>query len=157
MKIDLENSEMVEEIVNIFVRYSNLRELYIEHLSTGNYLGMKKPERFEEALQPLPARSYDGLTEKNDHRKLAEVKSSVVGTITLERRDQSEKIRKGDLVTEHQLLGTILHLGNLLEEIESPCPGQIAEIFVEDGSSVDYGQLLFKITVQSAQEATQPP
>lgn len=145
MEIDLGNNETVEEIMDIFVRYPNLRELYIERLSTGNYLYMKKPERSEWMLQPLPAPSCVGPTAKKGHYELVEIKSSVVGTFTLGYRDQEEKIKKGDLVTKRQILGNILHLKDVLEEIESPCAGQIVEILVEDGNTIEYGQLIFKI------------
>lgn len=153
--IDLGNIEHIKEIMDAFITHSSIEELRLEQLSTGNSLGMKKPQKLQGIiLQPLPVQPCDSQTKHNGHHKLIEVKSSVVGTFTLgySNGGQKNKIKKGDRISYKQLLGKILHLRDILEPLEAPCAGQIVEIFVEDDSSVDYGQLLFTV-----KEAAQPP
>ncbi|GLV57036.1 acetyl-CoA carboxylase biotin carboxyl carrier protein subunit [Dictyobacter sp. S3.2.2.5] len=50
----------------------------------------------------------------------------------------------GDRVKPGQLVGTIQSL-NVINEVESTIAGSIAEILVQDGQAVEYGQQLFLI------------
>lgn len=50
----------------------------------------------------------------------------------------------GDRVKAGQLVGTIESL-NVFNEVEAPVAGHVAEIFVQDGQPVEYGQLLMTI------------
>lgn len=50
----------------------------------------------------------------------------------------------GDRVKPGQLVGTIQSL-NVINEVESTIAGSVAEILVQDGQAVEYGQQLFLI------------
>ena len=56
----------------------------------------------------------------------------------------SMKVREGDVVKKGQVLA-IVEAMKLMNEIESDFDGEIAEIYVENGKPVEYGQKLFRI------------
>ena len=53
-------------------------------------------------------------------------------------------VKAGDRVEKGQTLG-IVEAMKLMNEIESDFDGEIAEIYVENGQPVEYGQKLFRI------------
>ena len=53
-------------------------------------------------------------------------------------------VKAGDTVKKGQILG-IIEAMKLMNEIESDFDGKVAEIYVENGQAVEYGQPLFRI------------
>lgn len=53
-------------------------------------------------------------------------------------------MRTGDKIKQGQVLA-IVEAMKLMNDIESEYEGEIAEIYVENGQSVEYGQPLFRI------------
>lgn len=73
------------------------------------------------------------------------VKSPLIGTFyTAPSEDAKPFVSVGDSVEEGQILA-IVEAMKLMNEIESDFAGTIAEILVENGDTVEYGQPLFVI------------
>ena len=58
--------------------------------------------------------------------------------------DAAPYVQVGDMVKKGQVLG-IVEAMKLMNEIESEFEGKVAEIYVENGQAVEYGQPLFRI------------
>ena len=73
------------------------------------------------------------------------VKSPLVGTFYAAPSEDAEPfVKVGDSVKEGQVLA-IVEAMKLMNEIESDFAGTVAEILVENGEGVEYGQPLFVI------------
>ena len=73
------------------------------------------------------------------------VKSPLVGTFYAAPAEDAEPfVKVGDRVKEGQVLA-IVEAMKLMNEIESDFTGTVAEILVENGQAVEYGQPLFVI------------
>ena len=73
------------------------------------------------------------------------VTSPLVGTFyAAPSQDLPPYVQVGDKVKKGQVLG-IIEAMKLMNEIESDFDGEIAEIYVENGKPVEYGQKLFRI------------
>ena len=57
-------------------------------------------------------------------------------------------VKVGDRIKVGQLVATIESL-NVINEVESPFAGEIAEILVQDGQPVEYGQPLMTVESES--------
>ncbi len=83
------------------------------------------------------------ITEPNDH--LIVVHSPIVGTFYAAHSQEADPyVRVGDFVKKGQTL-CIVEAMKLMNEIESDLSGTLAVICVDDKSSVEFGQPLFKI------------
>ena len=73
------------------------------------------------------------------------VKSPLVGTFYAAPSEDAEPfVSAGDSVKKGQTLA-IVEAMKLMNEIESDFDGKVAEIYVENGQAVEYGQPLFRI------------
>ena len=73
------------------------------------------------------------------------VKSPLVGTFyAAPSEDAAPFVSVGDLVKKGQTLA-IVEAMKLMNEIESDFDGKVAEVYVENGQAVEYGQPLFRI------------
>ena len=73
------------------------------------------------------------------------VKSPLVGTFyAAPAEDADSFVSVGDQVKKGQTLA-IVEAMKLMNEIESDFDGKVAEIYVENGQAVEYGQPLFRI------------
>ena len=73
------------------------------------------------------------------------VTSPLVGTFyAAPSQDLPPYVQVGDKVKKGQVLA-IVEAMKLMNEIESDFDGEIAEIYVENGQTVEYGQKLFRI------------
>lgn len=73
------------------------------------------------------------------------VKSPLVGTFYAAPSEDGEPFVKiGDKVKKGEILA-IVEAMKLMNEIESDFDGEVAEIYVENGASVEYGMPLFRI------------
>ena len=73
------------------------------------------------------------------------VKSPLVGTFyAAPAEDAAPFVSVGDLVKKGQTLA-IVEAMKLMNEIESDFDGKVAEVYVENGQAVEYGQPLFRI------------
>ena len=91
-------------------------------------------------------------TDFNDHEEAFQaesngniVKSPLVGTFyAAPSEDADPFVKIGDKVKKGQVLA-IVEAMKLMNDIESDFDGEIAEIYVESGQPVEYGQPLFCI------------
>lgn len=91
-------------------------------------------------------------TDSNDHEEAFQaesngniVKSPLVGTFyAAPSEDADPFVKIGDRVKKGQVLA-IVEAMKLMNDIESDFDGEIAEIYVENGQPVEYGQPLFCI------------
>ena len=89
-------------------------------------------------------KSEDGL-EKGKEAEGQLIKSPLVGTFyAAPAEDADPFVRTGDKIKQGQVLA-IVEAMKLMNDIESEYEGEIAEIYVENGQSVEYGQPLFRI------------
>lgn len=73
------------------------------------------------------------------------VRSPLVGTFYAAPAEDAEPfVKTGDQVKQGQVLA-IVEAMKLMNDIESEYEGEITEIYVENGQSVEYGQPLFRI------------
>lgn len=92
------------------------------------------------AAVPEVPENTAGEIQKQDAKT---VKSPLVGTFYAAPAEDAEPfVKVGDRVKEGQVLA-IVEAMKLMNEIESECSGTIAEILVENGEAVEYGQPLF--------------
>ena len=85
------------------------------------------------------------VEDEQDVENLKAIKSPMVGTFFSKSSptaspyvEVGKKVKKGDIVC-------IVEAMKLMNEIESDVDGEIVEICVNDGDTVDYGKTLFKI------------
>jgi acetyl-CoA carboxylase biotin carboxyl carrier protein len=89
------------------------------------------PAAREESVRP--AKSY------------VEIKSPTPGTFYAKPNPDTEPyVRKGSRVTPTTVVGLIEAM-KLYNEITADCTGAIAEVVVENGQPVEYGQVLFRV------------
>ena len=97
------------------------------------------PEAAPAAGEASAAEAADALPAGNI------VKSPLVGTFYAAPAEDAEPfVKVGDSVKEGQVLA-IVEAMKLMNEIESDYSGTVAEILVENGQAVEYGQPLFRI------------
>ena len=83
--------------------------------------------------------------ENSTNADLAVFESTMVGTFYRKPSpDNPAFVKVGDSVKKGDTL-CIIEAMKVMNEIQSEISGEIVEILVEDGSSVEFGQLLFKI------------
>lgn len=76
------------------------------------------------------------------------IKSPMVGIIHIKNEgDDKQFINIGDKVVKGQVMGVIEAM-KLMNEIESEFDGEVLDIYVEDNSTVEYGNNLFKIRIK---------
>ena len=148
----MEFEKMIELIKT--VSDSNLTQFQIEE--DGFKLSMKTDKQSKVVVQKQESIPKEIQSVAMDEIKPAEqkeikkaegnvVKSPLVGTFySASSPDSAPFVKVGDTVKKGQVLG-IVEAMKLMNEIESDFDGEIAEIYVENGQPVEYGQKLFRI------------
>ena len=148
----MEFEKMIELIKT--VSDSNLTQFQIEE--DGFKLSMKTDKQSKVVVQKQESIPKEIQSVAMDEIKPAEqkeikkaegnvVKSPLVGTFySASSPDSAPFVKVGDTVKKGQVLG-IVEAMKLMNEIESDFDGKVAEIYVENGQAVEYGQPLFRI------------
>jgi acetyl-CoA carboxylase biotin carboxyl carrier protein len=103
---------------------------------------MQMPQMSQPGLAPAVAANAPASNDDKSHI----VTSPFVGTFYRKPNpDSANYVSLGDKVDKGQAL-CIVEAMKLMNEIEADAAGTITGILVEDGTSVEYGQPLFKIT-----------
>ena len=93
----------------------------------------------------LAADASSGSEDEEDDDDAFIIKSPLVGTFyAAPAQDAEPFVKIGDRVKKGQVLA-IVEAMKMMNEIESDCDGTIADILVDNGSPVEFGQPLFKI------------
>lgn len=80
-----------------------------------------------------------------DRKEGSILHSPLVGTFYTAPSEEAEVfVKAGDTVKTGQVLA-IVEAMKLMNEIESECDGTVAEVYVQNGEAVEYGQPLFRI------------
>ena len=89
------------------------------------------------------AEAASGAEDEEDEAFL--IKSPLVGTFyAAPAQDAEPFVKIGDRVKKGQVLA-IVEAMKMMNEIESDCDGTVADILVDNGAPVEFGQPLFKI------------
>ena len=99
-----------------------------------------------ESLEQLASLNTDVQQEGREKGKSGhQITSPLVGVFYSAPSEEAEPFVKiGDQVKEGQVVA-IIEAMKLMNEIECDCSGTVAEILVQNGQAVEYGQPLFRI------------
>jgi biotin carboxyl carrier protein len=127
---------------------SDVSELEVKRVGEGTRLVLRKVKAPENSstiannshdLAPV-SQTVEPTKETKQH-----IKAPLVGIFhTWAKPKGGSLVAIGDHVKEGQLVATIESL-NVLNEVESPVDGYVAEILVQEGQPVEYGQVLMTI------------
>ena len=139
------------------VSYSELTEFkYEENGANFHFKKEKETVVVSGASSDVPAEHFAAVqvkTENPTQNNLGDIsepegnliKSPLVGTFYAAPSEDAEAfVSVGDAVKKGQTLA-IVEAMKLMNEIESDFDGKVAEIYVENGQAVEYGQPLFRI------------
>ena len=161
------NFKEIKELIEILDQ-SSLTEINIE--DKGNIVNLKKeketeiitpqisqqpmkkiaPQQGVESTPPGTQCAAEISTNSNANTNTAEdnlqtINAPMVGTFYKSPSpEESAYVQVGDSVTNDSTV-CILEAMKLFNEIQAEVSGEIAEILVEDGQMVEYGQPLFKV------------
>lgn len=157
------NFKEIKELIEILDQ-SSLTEINIE--DKGNVVNLKKeketeiitPQISQQPMQQLAPQQgvasnpvVTGSTEETTSDasttddNLQTINAPMVGTFYKSPSpEESAYVQVGDSVTNESTV-CILEAMKLFNEIQAEVTGEIAEILVEDGQMVEYGQPLFKV------------
>lgn len=133
---------------------SELTEFQYEEEGVNIHFVKEQPQQIPVEIQTIPAAAVTAAAPENSAAADSEepegmiVKSPLVGTFyAAPAEDADPFVSLGDTVKKGQTLA-IVEAMKLMNEIESDYNGKIAEIYVENGQAVEYGQPLFRIVNQ---------
>ena len=156
--------EQLRQILDL-VKQHNLSEFEVEHeglrlrirkdLAGSHVLvpvGAAPPPVAAAAADPVPAPPVVASSGPEplaaDEVELAIVKSPIVGTFYRSPEPEAAAfVEIGAMVKKGQVL-CIIEAMKLMNEIDSEYDGEIVNIYVENGQSVQYGERLFAIRVR---------
>lgn len=138
-----------EQLIDLIhtVSSSNLTEFQYEE--NGIKIGMKKECQIiygDEKKVSVPQINVQEVQEEEENIQEGKIITSLlVGTFYAAPSEDAEPfVHIGDQVTKGQTLA-IVEAMKLMNEVESEFDGVVAEIFVENGQAVEYGQPLFRL------------
>lgn len=135
---------------------SELTEFHYEENGTNIHFVKEQPQQIPVQVQTVAATAPQAAAVETGNagsETAAEpegmiVKAPLVGTFyAAPSEDADPFVSLGDTVKKGQTLA-IVEAMKLMNEIESDYSGKIAEIYVENGQAVEYGQPLFRIVNQ---------
>ncbi len=140
--------EQLQRLVRLLDK-SDVSELELRRVGEGTHLVLRKakvPANNENSVErhyvPAPVNIPAAeLPAKTEYKVL----SPLVGTFHTSAKPRGGAlVAVGDRVKAGQLVGTIESL-NVLNEVETTVAGHVAEILVQEGQPVEYGQVLMTI------------
>lgn len=115
----------------------------VDMLAAGGCIPRSLETAFEGAADGKKAGADPGFESAEPKGDL--IRSPLVGTFYAAPGEDAEPfVNVGDQVKKGQVLA-IIEAMKLMNEIESDFDGRVAEIYVKNGQSVEYGQALFRI------------
>ena len=127
---------------------SNIEELEIE-FPEGMKISMRKGENVVKTIAPviqtISAVQTTETIPEEPKEEYKEIKSPMVGTFySKPSPDKEAFIKVGDKVKKGQVV-CIIEAMKLMNEIEAEFDGEVVEVCLNDGDSVEYGKTLFKL------------
>ena len=140
----------MEEILKLIEAVSASELTDFKYEENGTALRRKSKEGFQTAeILQNPGNEADHTQE--EHQEVIKetegelIVSPLVGTFyAAPAEDAPSFVKVGDKVEAGQVVG-IIEAMKLMNEIESECAGTVAEVLVENGEPVEYGQPIFRI------------
>lgn len=139
----------IKEILELVEAVSASKLTGFQYEENGVRLSLKKQtvvtkaEAFQPETDVQAILQAASVKETTTEGKL--ISSPLVGTFYAAPAEDAEAfVKAGDVVKKGQVLA-IVEAMKLMNEIESEYDGTIAEILVENGQMVEYGQPLFRI------------
>ncbi len=78
-------------------------------------------------------------------KNLVEIKSETVGTYYAQPKPgEPAYVKLGDRITPNKVVG-LVEVMKTYNELQAGCSGTVVEILVQDGQSVEFGQVLFRV------------
>ncbi|MFW5632414.1 MAG: acetyl-CoA carboxylase biotin carboxyl carrier protein [Acetivibrio ethanolgignens] len=139
----------IKEILELVEAVSASKLTGFRYEENGVRLSLKKQTTVTkaEALQPeMDTRvTVQAVSARETTAEEKLISSPLVGTFYAAPAEDAEAfVKTGDVVKKGQVLA-IVEAMKLMNEIESEYDGTVAEILVENGQMVEYGQPLFRI------------
>ena len=139
-----------EEIKKLIDDMGNAKidELEIE-FPEGMKISMRKGENVVKPIAPViqtisAVQTTETISEE-PKEEYKEIKSPMVGTFySKPSPDKEAFIKVGDKVKKGQVV-CIIEAMKLMNEIEAEFDGEVVEVCLNDGDSVEYGKTLFKL------------
>ena len=128
---------------------NNLTEIEVEEEGTKIRLKRCNMDSVQSSIQlaPVKAELQEGATKflvsMNDE-STSEIVAPMVGTFYCNAPGADVYVNVGDTVNEETVV-CIIEAMKIMNEVKAEVEGKIAEVLVEDGSAVEYGQPLFRI------------
>jgi len=143
------NKKKIEEMLELMEKYG-LSEINIEEEGVKVHL-RKGGQNVETLIQPgmpqiMAAAKQENVPEtKEEAKNFIEIKAPMVGTFyAAPAPDAQPYVSVGQSINEGDVL-CILEAMKLMNEIKSEVKGKIADILVENGYPVEFGQVLFLV------------
>ena len=127
---------------------SNIEELEIE-FPEGMKISMRKGENVVKPIAPViqtisAVQTTETISEE-PKEEYKEIKSPMVGTFYSRPAPNKDSfVKVGDTVKKGQVV-CIVEAMKLMNEIEAEFDGEVVEVCLNDGDSVEYGKTLFKL------------
>lgn len=114
-------------------------EVSSDKLDNGNFSLLIDGNRFETTIRSaLQERASALLQQKTAVHKKTEIKAPMPGMVLKVNKKSGDKILHGETIL-------ILEAMKMENDIRSPLSGKIKEIFIEEGTAVEKGAVLFTI------------
>jgi acetyl-CoA carboxylase biotin carboxyl carrier protein len=139
----------VKELVELATRH-NLAELEVESGGTRirvvrEHASTSAGSRVQSSAALEAPRTQPTVEDHTTASSLITVEAPMVGTFYRASSPSAPPfVNEGDVVNEGQVLG-IIEAMKLMNEIEAKVAGRIAQVLVENGQPVEYGQPLFLV------------
>ncbi|WP_230398697.1 acetyl-CoA carboxylase biotin carboxyl carrier protein [Novisyntrophococcus fermenticellae] len=137
-----------EQIIKLIDKVSASNLSSFQYESEGLKLSLESGKVIQNTVSVPVNVMSDQISEVPADKAKAEgdlVKSPLVGTFYAAPSEDSEPFASvGDKVKKGQVLA-IVEAMKLMNDIESDFDGMIAEVYVKNGETVEYGQPLFRI------------
>jgi acetyl-CoA carboxylase biotin carboxyl carrier protein len=147
------NHEQIEAIAAVLRQSPSLTEVEVRN-GTGVSLRLRRPSRKVSSKSPPPSStpiastatvsSAQATTDRGQKNETIPLTATVVGIFRALPGDSA--FSAGKAVKQGQIVGHIEAM-RLLNECLAPESGTITGILVDEGQPVEYGQLLFEITL----------
>jgi acetyl-CoA carboxylase biotin carboxyl carrier protein len=134
--------ERIERLLNLFAR-SDASELEVE---TERW--RLRARRQVAAVAPTSPEPAMELVTTPKEPASVWIRSPLVGFF----EPRPKPVQVGDVVQQGEVVCLIKAMG-LMNEVRSPANGCVAEVLVEEGIAVEYGQPLYRIVEENGDEA----
>lgn len=129
--------QKIEELINV-LQGSRTEELSVKKGDCTVCIRKGKKPKVAASSKQACAKSAAASVEETSNEKI--VVAPMVGIF----RANDAVLKTGSVISTGQVVGTIESM-KLHNDVFANLAGEITEVLVEDGTPVEYGQLLFKI------------